>query len=198
MNFSDFVPLVQATLRDPRGAARTIIALDLPREVLWTTLALVAAVNTIILQLLIAASPAEAQAQFPSYFNAPLAVYVLLAGVMVIYIHSVYWAGLALSGKGRLFDVLALIVWLQVLRTAIQIIVLVLTFILPALAGLVSLVAFAWGLWVLLNFMVEAMALRSIGHAGLALVLAIIGLVLGLGILLAIIGLAAQGTVSNV
>ena len=198
MKPADFTMLAQMTLRDPREAARIIMALNLPREVLWTALALIAAINTIILQLLIAASPPETQAQFPSYFSAPLVVFTLLAGVMVVYVHTVYWAGRAISGKGLLFDILALIVWLQVLRTAIQLIVLVLTMVAPALAGLLSIVAFAWGLWVLLNFMVEALELPSLSHAGLALMLAVVGLVLGMGILLAVLGLAVQGSVSNV
>lgn len=198
MTLTDFSPLVRSSLTDPRQAAREIMALDLGRDVAWTTLALVAAVNTFILQAMISAAPAEVQAQFPSYFGAPLAVFVLMAGVMVIYIHTVYWAGLMLSGKGRLEDVLNLMVWLQVLRTVAQIVILAVSAVLSALAGLMSLVAFAWGLWILFNFLSEAMHLPSLAHAAIVLVMAVAGLVLGLGILLAMIGLVAQGSISNV
>ena len=199
MTPDDLIALAKTTLRAPREAAREIMALGLPRNVLWTALALVAAINTLILQILISASPPETQAQFPSYFvGSPLAVYVLFAGIMVVYMHSVYWAGLALGGKGLLFDVVALLVWLQALRTIAQFAVVALTFVVPALAGLLSLVVFAVALWILLNFVTEAMGLPSIGHAMMALLLAVIGLVMGLGILLAVLGLAAQGTLNNV
>lgn len=198
MTGADIGQLAQTTLSAPRQAARQIIAMELPRDVLWTALALVAAINTIVLQLLISISPPEAQSQFPSYFNAPLAVYILLAGIMVLYVHSVYWAGTAMGGQGRLFDVLALIIWLQILRTCAQFVVVVLTVVAPSLAALLSLVVFALAFWILLNFVTEAMALPSLGHTFLALLMAVIGLVLGLGILLAVLGLAAQGTFNNV
>lgn len=198
MSALNLIDLARTTLRTPREAAQQIMALELSRDVLWTGLAMVAAINTIVLQLLIWMSPAETQAQFPSYFSAPLAVYVLFAGIMVVYIHSVYWAGLALGGKGQLYDILALLVWLQVLRTVAQVVVLAATLIAPALAGLLSIVVFAVALWILLNFVTQAMALPSLGHALMALFIAVIGLVMGLGILLAILGLAAQGTLGNV
>lgn len=190
--------LAGTTLRTPRVAARMIIALDLGRDALWTALALVAAVNAVVLQLLISTSSTEVQAQFPSYFDKPLAVFLLLAGVMVIYIHTVYWAGLALGGEGRLDDVLAVLIWLQVLRTVVQLIVVVLTFLMPLFAGLVSMAAFVWAFWILLNLVTEALKLPSVGHAFVALAMALIGLVFGLGILLATIGVASQGVLSNV
>ena len=194
----NWAELAKTTLRDPREGARSVLALDLGRDTLWTALALVAAVNAIVLQVLISTSPAEVQGQFPSYFGSPIAVFALLAGIMVLYVHSVYWAGLSLGGKGRLDDMLALLVWLQVLRTAVQLAVLVLTFVVPALAGLVSLLAFVWSFWILLNFVAEALSFPSVGHAFFALAIALVGLVLSLGILLAIIGVVAQGTMTNV
>lgn len=190
--------LATLTLRTPREAARMLMAMDLGRDVLWTALALVSILNAIALPVLIASSAPEVQAQFPSYLGSPLAVFVLLAGIMVIYVHSVYWAGLALGGEGRLDDVLALLVWLQVLRTVVQLSTLVLTFVVPVLAGLLSLVALVWAFWILLNFVAEALKLPSLGHAFVALALALVGLVLGMGILLAIIGVVAQGTLNNV
>lgn len=190
--------LTQTTLRDPREAARQIMALDLGRDALWTALALVAVVNAIVLQLLVSGVPPEVQAQFPGYFASPLVMFMLLIGVMVIYIHTVYWSGLSLGGEGRLYDVVALLVWLQVLRTVVQLFVLLLTLTVPSLAGLASLAAFAVAFWILINFVAEALSLPSLGHAIMALAVAVVGLVLGLGILLAIISIAATGTMSHV
>ncbi len=196
MNNAAFLPLVQTTLRSPRAAAEQIIGWNLSRDVLWTALALVAILNTFVIILLI--QLAKPDMPLPGYFNTPLALYVLLTGVLVIYVHAIYWAGLAVGGQGTLADVLALVVWLQVLRAIAQVGVLVLTVLLPQIAILLSLAVAIWGLWILLNFITTALKLPTIGHAVTVIVIGAVGLVLGLGILLAVIGVAAQGVLSNV
>ncbi|MGJ5619209.1 Yip1 family protein [Sulfitobacter sp. MF3-043] len=196
MTGDEFLPLVQTTLRAPRLAAAQIIEWQLSRDVLWTALGLVAVLNTFVVVLLV--QMAQPDMPLPSYFNSPLVLYVLLAGTMVVYVHAIYWAGLAIGGQGSLGDVLALVVWLQVLRAVAQIGVLVLTVIVPSLALILSLAIAVWGLWILLNFITAALSLPTIGHAAAVLIIGAVGLVLGLGIMLSLIGLAAQGVLSNV
>ncbi|AXI42436.1 Yip1 family protein [Sulfitobacter sp. SK011] len=191
-----FFPLVQTTLRAPRLAAAQIIGWQLGRDVLWTALGLVAVLNTFVVVLLV--QMAQPDMPLPSYFNAPLVLYVLLAGTIVVYVHAIYWAGLAIGGEGSLGDVLALVVWLQVLRAVAQIGVLVLTVLVPSLALVLSLAIAVWGLWILLNFITTALNLPTIGHAAAVLIIGAVGLVLGLGVMLSLIGLAAQGVLSNV
>ena len=163
----------------------------LTRDILWTALALVAVINTFVVLLILQAS--EPTFALPSYFERPLALYVLIAGMMVIYVHGMYWAGLAMGGTGSLDDMLALVIWFQVLRAVAQLAVVVLSVLLPALGLLLSLVVAVWGLWIFLNFVAAALHLASVGRAFVVLVLAAIGLVFGLGILTALIGLLAQG-----
>jgi hypothetical protein len=163
----------------------------LSRDILWTALALVAVLNTFLVLLLMEIS--RPTMPLPSYFDAPLTLFVLLTGLMVVYIHAMYWAGLAIGGKGTLMDVLALVVWFQVLRAGAQLAVIVMTLALPSLGMLLSLVVAVWGLWIFLNFIATAMHLPSAGHGLAVLIIAAVGLVLGLGILLSVIGLVAQG-----
>jgi hypothetical protein len=190
------MPLVQTTLRAPRLAAEQIIGWRLSRDALWTALALVAVLNTFVIVLLIQVS--QPSVPLPSYFSMPLALYVLLAGILVVYVHAIYWAGLAIGGQGALNDVLALVVWLQVLRAVAQVGVLVLTIVVPSLALILSLTIGIWGLWILLNFIALALNLPSIGHAIAVLIIGAVGLVLGLGILLSLITVAATGVLNNV
>ena len=82
-----FFPLVQPTLRAPRLAAAQIIGWQLGRDVLWTALGLVAVLNTFVVVLLV--QMAQPDMPLPSYFNAPLVLYVLLAGTMVVYVHAI-------------------------------------------------------------------------------------------------------------
>jgi hypothetical protein len=193
---ADLLPLARMTLTDPRAAARAVISQGLSRDALWTGLALVAAINTLVLFLLVAMSPAEMP--LPDYFPAPLAFFVLLAGTSVLYVHAVYWTGMALGGKGRLADVLALVVWLLALRAAAQFAIVVLTLLLPVLALLVSLVVAVWGFWIMLNFIAEALALTTLGHAIAVLILGALALIVGLGLLMSVIGLSTQGVLSHV
>lgn len=191
MNTAAIVSLVQTTLRTPREAAKEIISLQLGRDTLWTALTLVAVFNTFLVLLLSEISgPAM---PLPGYFDAPLALFVLLTGLIVVYIHAMYWAGLAIGGKGSLMDVLALVVWFQALRAAAQVAVIVLSLAIPAFGMLLSLVVAVWGLWIFLNFIAVAMNLPTLWHGFAVLVLAAVGLILGLGILLGMIGFGAQG-----
>lgn len=195
---TDWTELAKTTLRTPRVAAQQIMAMKLGRDVVWTALFALAALNAIVLHLTLANAPPAMQAQLPGYTSNPLTIFMLLAGMMVLYFHMLYWSGLSMGGTGNLYDLVALLVWLQVLRTVVQILTLGLTFTLPALAGIVSLVAAVWALWILICFVTEALNLPGIGHAVMALVVSLVGVILGLGTLLALLGAAAMGVTGNV
>ena len=47
------VPLAQTSIRDPQSGARAVLAMGLPRDVLWTALALVAIANAFIVLLVV-------------------------------------------------------------------------------------------------------------------------------------------------
>ncbi|KIN61044.1 hypothetical protein Z945_2028 [Sulfitobacter noctilucae] len=188
------VQLARTSIKDPREAGRQIMAMDLDRDTLWTALGLVAVVNTFLVTLLIASSGSEVP--LPRFMNSPLTLFVLIAGVLVLYIHALYWAGLTIGGTGRLMDVLALVVWFQILRAAAQLAILVLSLALPALGALASLVVAVWGFWIFLNFLATALNLTSPWHSLAVLVVAFVGLVLGVGVLTSLIGGLAQGVIS--
>lgn len=185
------IPLAQTTLRDPRAAAAQIISWGFGRDVLWTALALVAIINTFVVVLLLQVSGPNMVV--PGYAEAPLALFMLIAGLMVVYVHAMYWAGLAIGGSGTLDGVLAVLVWFQALRAAAQLAIVIVSLAVPSLGLLLSLVVAIWGFWIFLNFIAKALNLTSIGHSLLVLFIAAVGLVLGLGILLAIIGVGGQG-----
>jgi hypothetical protein len=191
---AELLPLARTSLRDPRRAAETIMGLNLGRDVLWTALGLVAVVNTFLLLLVVEVSGPSIP--LPGYFDRPLALFILIVGLTVVYVHAMYWAGLAIGGQGTLMDVLALVVWFQVLRAAAQAAVIVLSFLIPPLGALASFAVAIWGIWVFLNFLATALHLTSAWHAVAVLLIAFVGLVLGLGILMALIGGLAQGVMS--
>ena len=185
------VPLAQTSIRDPQSGARAVLAMGLPRDVLWTALALVAIANAFIVLLVVNTS--SSTMPLPGYVNAPIALFLLIAGLMVVYVHAMYWAGLAIGGKGSLDGVLAVLVWFQALRAAAQFAVVIVSLAFPAMGLILSLVVAIWGFWIFLNFVAAALNFKSIGHSLLTLIIAGVGLILGLGILLSVIGLGAQG-----
>jgi len=183
--------LVQTSLRDPRAAAAMIAALPLGRDVLWTAVALIAALNALVISTTFTLAPPVME--LPSYFQMPLVLFVLMAGLMVLYVHALYWVGRAMGGRGRVEPLLAAVVWLQGLRLVAQMGVLVLTLALPPLGLLASMVVTFWGLWILLNFVAEILELPGLFHAAAVLAGAALGVLIGFGLLLSLIGLTAQG-----
>ena len=191
----DLADLVRLTLRDPASAGRQIMALNLGRDALWTALALVASVNTLILSVSAMMLPPSG---LPAFFDSPLAMFVILTGVLVLTVHAIYWTGQALGGQGDLGDLLALLVWLQGLRVGVQFIVTLLLFAAPTLSLVVSLVAGVWALWISLHFIAVTFGFASLGKAAGVLLVATIGLILGLGMLMSLIGLSIMGGTASV
>ncbi len=187
--------MVVLALREPRKAADQIIGWRLDRDTLWTALALAASVNTLIFSLSVVLQPSEAM---PAFFTSPLAMFVLLSGVLVVTTHGLYWTGRAIGGQGELGDMLSLIVFLQILRILAQIVIFVLMFVSPGISLLLSLATGIFGMWLLVNFIAAAHRFETLGRAIGTLLIAMAMIVLGLSFLLSIVGIAAQGVVPNV
>ncbi|WP_339759321.1 Yip1 family protein [uncultured Sulfitobacter sp.] len=199
MNFTDLrfylIELIVLCVRDPRKAAEQIMGWHLSRDVLWTGLVLAAAVNTLIFSISVVLQPLAAM---PILFNSPLAIFLLLTGVLTITVHGFYWIGRAIGGTGALGDVLSLILFLQVLRILAQIVIFVVMFVAPSLSLLLSLVTGVLGVWILVNFIAAAHRFSSLGRAVGTLLISMAVIVLGLSFLLSIIGIFAQGVAPNV
>jgi hypothetical protein len=187
--------MVVLALREPRKAAEQIIGWRLDRDTLWTALALAASVNTLIFSLSVMLQPSEVM---PAFFTSPLAMFVLLSGVLVVTTHGLYWTGRAIGGQGELGDMLSLIVFLQILRILAQIVIFVLMFVSPGISLLLSLATGIFGMWLLVNFIAAAHRFETLGRAIGTLLIAMAMIVLGLSFLLSIVGIAAQGVVPSV
>lgn len=183
--------MVLTSLRSPKEAAQQVINLGLKRDALWTALALAAVINTFLVLVIIQSSGSTMP--LPSYFSQPLALFIIIAGLTVVYVHAMYWAGMMIGGQGTLTGVLAIVVWFQILRALAQMVILVLSIILPSIGALMSMVVTLWGIWIFLNFLTAALQLKTALHAIAVLMVAFVGLVVGLGLLLGLIGGLSQG-----
>lgn len=178
--------LAKLTLTDPAGAARGLIGLALPMRALWTALALVAALQAILFGLSTMLFPLNLPIK--GLLTTPISFFGLVLIALVLSVYGLLWAGRLMGGQGNLPGVLVLVVWVQMLRVAVQAAALVLTLILPALSLLLSLMATIAGIYILLHFVNQAHGLGSLSRAFGVLIAAFLIMVFGLSALLSLIG----------
>lgn len=187
--------LVLETIQSPRSAARKIMGLHLSRDVLWTAMGLVAAINSIIYSFSIFLAGTDG---LPALLSNPILFFVVITGILVVTVHVFHWAGHAMGGRGDLGELLVLLVWLQALRAVAQAVMFFLLLLAPVLGQIFSLGVGVLGLWVTVNFITEAQRKESLSHGVGVLVLSAVGIIFGLMILVALISVASMGVPANV
>lgn len=196
MNKAIWGDMIVMSVRDPAELARRLIAMQLPREVLWTGLALAAVANTLLFSLSGMLMPGPAGVM--PLFGSPFTYLVMVSGALILTVLMIYWAGRILGGTGRLEDVLVTVLWLQVLRVLVQAATLLLSLAIPLLAMLLVLGASLLGIYITLHFIDQAHRLNSLPKAGGALILSILMMAVALSVLLALFGGAFFGDLSHV
>lgn len=196
MNRQAITDLAVHTLRAPQDAARQIMSLPLSRDALWTSLALVAAVNTFLFMLSLQIAPDSPG--MPGIFREPLAFFVILTGVLVVMVHGLFWTGRAMGGQGDLGDMLVLVIWLQALRAIAQAAVLVIMAVSLNIAAILSLMVGFAGIWILVNFIAAAFRFPSLAQAVGVLVVAMLGALVGAVVLGTLITLTVLGVPADV
>lgn len=187
--------LVVETVQSPRTAARRIMDMWLSRDILWTALVALAAINAIIMSIGLLMSDTS---EIPPFMRSPLILFFMVGGLQVLSVHGFYWAGKIIGGQGDMGELLSLLVWVQVLQAAAQVMTFVLALVLPPLADIFSMVASILALWITVNFIAEALRLPTLLHAVGVMVLGIVGIAFGLAILIGLIGMGAMGVPTNV
>jgi len=189
-------PLVTMTLTAPAQAARAILSVQWPREVLWTSLVLAISLNALIYSVQELLFPLPSAVVFPRF--SPLSYFAAMLMMQVVFIYALFVSGRWLGGQGRVEHLLAVVVWLQLLQVALQLAMTVLFLIAPVLAGLVNLAATLFGLFIFVNFINEAHRLGSIWRAFGVMIMASITIALALSFLLGLVGPSFLGIPANV
>ena len=193
MNFAYWRDLAIMSLKDPASAARQLLDLQVPRNILWLVLFLVTTCNTILFTISDVLTPAPSP--LSGLLSTPFMMLALVAGGLILTVYSIYLCGRLLGGTGTFDGVMVLIVWLQTLRLVVQATVLVLMLILPLLSALLVIAsAFVW-LYLLVHFVNQAHQLGSLGRSAGVLLASIIIPAIGIAILLALLGVPLTGTV---
>lgn len=188
--------LVITSIKDPASAARSLMALQLPSQALWTALALVAVLNTALFTLSNLLMPGPSP--LPAVFSSPMVYFSIVMVGLTLTTYALYWVGRWFNGKGSVADIMVLIVWLQLLRVLAQAAVLVLVMTLPFLAMLVVFAVTLIGVYMLVHFVDQAHRFGSVGRSAMVLIASLLAIVFGLSLIVAFFGGPNVGSLPNV
>jgi len=106
---------------------------------------------------------------------------------------AVQGIGRLAGGSGTFPDTLLLLAWLQFVMIAVQIVQLLVLLLVPPLFGFVTMASLAIFMWLLVNFTMALHGFTSALKVTVGIVFAFFGLAVVLAIVLAILGLGPQG-----
>lgn len=196
MTLPNLRDLTAQTLTDPSAAARALIALRLPQGMLWQALVLMAVLQAMVYALSDLAVPGPPPLAL--LLGSPLQFFGIAMLGLILFVHAVHLFGRFLGGSGSLDDLLVVMVWLQCLRAAVQLIMLILSLTVPILAILLMFAATLFGIYITLHFVNQALQLDSLAKALFAFLGAVLMIAVGMSILLALVGAPIPGATGNV
>lgn len=184
--------LLVQTIYAPADAARTVIGLNLSRETAWMALMLAAILNTLAYFTNITLFPVPDEFWLP-VIRAPFVYLIASFSLTTVMIFAIFWTGRVMGGTAYLPHMVALIAWIVTVQTLADAAFLVLFLFIPMLAGLFSLAAGLYGIWILINFITVAHNFPDKGKAVVTIVLALVGLIVGLSVFMSVLGVTAMG-----
>ncbi|MEC9198023.1 MAG: YIP1 family protein [Pseudomonadota bacterium] len=183
--------MVLRTLQDPLAMGQELIALRLSRATVWMAMTLVCVLSVLMFFVSEAVIPTAGGVMAP--LITPMSMAVMVVGNLVMMIFAVFWTGRALEGNGRLEDIVLLMSWVQFMLLVAQVPQTVLALFSATLSSLLALGAVLYALWLIVKFTQAAHGFDSVGKAVLTVVLAIVGIMVGLAIVLSLIGASVIG-----
>lgn len=184
--------LLIQTIYAPADAGRSIIGINLPREAAWMALLLAAIINTFVYFTNLSLFPLPDDFWMP-VIRTPVTYLAASFSLTTVMIFALFWIGRFLEGQARLPDLVSLMAWLLCVQSLADVAFLVLFVFVPMLAGLFSMAAALYGIWILINFITVAQGFPDRGKAVLTIVLALVGLVVGMSLFVSVIGVTAMG-----
>lgn len=185
--------LLRQSLRDPRAAARRIMAIDMPSSVRWEALALVVILSALVGQISILMMTGELTA--PGLLGTPLQSVAIQGAVLLVMVQAIYHVGRALGGTGGFGQTLTLVSWLQCVMIGVQVAQVVALTIIPPLAGLIGIAGMVLFLWLLTNFIAELHGFPSLGRVFAMILATAFALAFVVALVMGILGIQPPGDV---
>jgi hypothetical protein len=191
------VNLAQLTLQDPGQAARVLLAEGVPMRARTGGLLLVAVLSALMASLQVGTGRADLDPFSAFMLASPFRAALFQWGFLALSVLLMHRVGRAFGGRGSLADALLVVVWLQIIMLGFQTLQLVVSPILPPLAGVIGLVSFVVYFWLMSCFIAELHGFASRGRVFLGIILT--GLAAGLVLaVLMILFLGPEAVLPNV
>ena len=184
LSASSILRLLLFTLREPRAAANLLMDQNLPREVIWPSMMLVAVVSSVLYAIQSLLEPAGAG----SLVLTPVGVALFSVFSMVAIATSIQLIGSAFGGAGGFWNALILITFMQAVLISLQILQSAVSILTTAFSGLFMMVGLGVTLWLLINFTAALHGYSSLSKAFGVVVLAFFATGFVLAIALGIAG----------
>ena len=193
MNLSEILTLsglwrhTRDTIRAPQEAAQAVLALNLPRNVLWLGLALVITLSTLLASAVLLMVPMpEAGAGVPM----PVVMGIVQAVFLVLVSLGIAVIGARFGGKGDFDGALALMVWLQAVVLVVQAFQIAAIAIgLSILADIVSLASIPLFFWLMAQFVTVLHGFSSVWKTFWAIIMFLIAFAFLLSLVVTSFGL---------
>ena len=188
--------LALLTVRDPDQAAQILMAMRLPRDVLWTGLFLVAVLNTLVVVSfsLVMSTTSEG----PGLAVTPFVSFAVAVASIVAMVYVLHYVGRGLGGDGQLPDMMVLMVWLQGLQVLAQALIAVVSLAVPAVTGFLVLIFVIAGLHISVQFVKKVHGFENAWKAAGVLLASVLALTLVLTVLISLFGGPNVGATGNV
>ncbi len=193
VTFQSWMQAVWTSIMEPTASARQALAMNVPRNVLWTALALTAVLNVIFVVTLqyITNTPVVMQDQMLP--TTPFGFLAIMAVFLVMFVFALFHAGRMLGGSGTLDGSLTLMVWFQAISLTLEAVQMVLALISPAIATLFGLLALGALVWCFMNFIKILHGFDNLLKTTVAVGMALIATALLSSIFLTVFGIANAG-----
>lgn len=184
-DLSGLLGAVGASVTAPAPTARRLMALDLPLPFVLQGLVAVSSLGALVRFALAGGTMPVGSDVAPV---GPVALAVALALGLALMAAALGVAGRMLGGTGRFRDVLAVIVWIEVVALAVSLAQAVTLLALPVAAPLIGIAGIAVMLWCLVQFLQVAHGFPGPGRAALSLLLGALGVGLAGAVILTALG----------
>lgn len=193
MSFAWFKAMLRLTLTNPRQAGRDVIDMQFPMQGLWIALMLVSVLLSLMVSAVFHSAPLPPGEmgqliQMSPAYHTPLLFAVLNWAQALVSVFLLHAIGRSFGGQGELADMLAVMIWLQVVSLVLAVVLFLVGLILPLVGGLLMIAAFFWGLWATLALVAAANRFDSLLKSAGVCAVTVVVFSIGMTILSAIVG----------
>jgi hypothetical protein len=185
--------LIRDSLLRPRVAARRVLALGLPLDVLAMALAAVTATGMVFAYAAARLTGGGLDAMTAAILRAPLMGALLQLTIMAAVAIGAARIGRLFGGTGDVAGALTLVVWLNVMMLLAQVAQIVALVVLPPLAFFLAIATLLWLIWAFASFVAELHGFTNLAAVLGGVVVSMVIFFLALASLLTALGLAPPG-----